>query len=129
MKVDETPFPANVESAVLTAPPPSPVHPRPFASVLCSHVDFRNPSSSQCGQQNSDTGNLQLSYGHFPVDAWMGMIFCRKSIFFVFYFYFYFCLFRATPVAYGGSQARGQIGAVAAGLRPSHSNASSEPHL
>ena len=29
----------------------------------------------------------------------------------------FFCLFRATPVAYGGSQARGQIRAVAASLR------------
>ena len=40
-----------------------------------------------------------------------------------------FCLFRATPVAYGGSQARGQIGAVATGLCQSHSNAGSEPSL
>ena len=42
------------------------------------------------------------------------------------------CLFafsRAAPSAYGGSQARGRIGAVAAGLRQSHSNAGSEPHL
>ena len=38
-------------------------------------------------------------------------------------------LFRVTPVAYGGSQARGRIGVVAAGLRHSHSNARSEPHL
>ena len=30
----------------------------------------------------------------------------------------------ATPAAYGGSQARGWIGAVATGLRQSHSNAS-----
>ena len=29
-----------------------------------------------------------------------------------------FCLFRAIPEAYGGSQARGQIGAVASGLTP-----------
>ena len=32
-----------------------------------------------------------------------------------------FLLFRATPVAYGGSQARGRIGATAAGLHHSHS--------
>ena len=42
---------------------------------------------------------------------------------------FFFCLFRATPVAYGGSQARGLIGAAAAGLRHSHSNAGYELHL
>ena len=32
---------------------------------------------------------------------------------------FFFLLFRATPVAYGGSWARGQIGATAAGLHHS----------
>ena len=45
------------------------------------------------------------------------------------YIYIYILLFRATPVAYGGSQARDQIGAAAAGLHQSHSNARSEPHL
>jgi len=47
-------------------------------------------------------------------------------------FIYLFCLFAtswAAPVAYGGSQARGPIGAVAASLRQSHSNAESEPHL
>ena len=39
------------------------------------------------------------------------------------------CLFRATPKAYGGSQARGPIGAVPAGLCHSHSNAGSELRL
>ena len=37
--------------------------------------------------------------------------------------------FRAAPVAYGGSQAKGQIRAIAAGLHRSHSNAGSEPCL
>ena len=43
-----------------------------------------------------------------------------------------FCLlsfFRAAPVAYGGSQARGRIGAVATVLLQSHSNSGSEPCL
>ena len=35
----------------------------------------------------------------------------------------------ATPAAYGGSQDRGPVGAVAAGLHHSHSNARSDPHL
>ena len=35
------------------------------------------------------------------------------------------CLFRAAPTAYGGSQARCQIRAVATGLHHSHSNARS----
>ena len=41
-------------------------------------------------------------------------------------FIYLFLLFRATSEAYGGSQARGQIRAVAAGLRQSHSNAGFE---
>ena len=44
-------------------------------------------------------------------------------------FLLFFGLFRAAPVAYGGSQARGLIGAAAAGLPQSHSNAGSEPYL
>ena len=43
----------------------------------------------------------------------------------------FFCLFffRAPLLAYGGSQARGGIGAVAASLHHSHSNARSELNL
>jgi len=44
----------------------------------------------------------------------------------------FFCLFAiswADPEAYGGSQARGLIGAVATGLRQSHSNLGSKPRL
>ena len=47
---------------------------------------------------------------------------------FIFLFYFIFCLLKAAPAAYGGSQARGQIKAVAAGLHHSHSNARSLTH-
>ena len=61
------------------------------------------------------------------------VVHCEMVKFIVFYYLFiYFCLFafsRAAPAAYGGSQARGQIGAVATGLCQSHSNAGSEPHL
>ena len=47
-----------------------------------------------------------------------------------FYLFIYlFLLFKATPMAYGGSQARGQIGAVAASLHHSHSYARSKPCL
>ena len=54
-----------------------------------------------------------------------------RFIFFIIYLfiYFVFCPFTATPAAYGGSQARGLIGAVAAGLHHSHSNTRSELHL
>ena len=44
------------------------------------------------------------------------------------YYYYYYCLFvisRAAPAAYGGSQARGPVRAVAASLHQSHSNTGS----
>ena len=41
---------------------------------------------------------------------------------------FFFPL-RATPEAYGGSQASGRIRAEAASLHHSHSNVGSEPHM
>ena len=59
----------------------------------------------------------------------------NKLRFFLFCFVFvlfFFCLFAvswAAPTAYGGSQARGGIGAGATGLRQSHNNAGSELHL
>ena len=48
---------------------------------------------------------------------------------FYLFIFFFFGLFRATPMAYGNSQDRGQMGAVAASLCHSHSNARSEPCL
>ena len=51
----------------------------------------------------------------------LGISFLCVCVFFVF--------FRAARVAYGGSQARGQIGAVAASLRHGHTNARSDLHL
>ena len=43
--------------------------------------------------------------------------------------FFLSCLFSAAPAAYGGSQARGTIKAVATGLHHSHSNRGSEKNL
>ena len=42
---------------------------------------------------------------------------------------FFFFLFIATPTAYGGSQARGGIGAIAAGLHLNLSDSESQPSL
>ena len=47
----------------------------------------------------------------------------------LFILFFNFFLFRATPSAYGSSQARGVIRVSAAGLCHSHSNTRSEPCL
>ena len=55
------------------------------------------------------------------------MVFYCLSLSLSFFFFFFF--FRAAPEAYGGSQTRGPIGAVATGLRQSHSNARSKPRL
>ena len=49
-------------------------------------------------------------------------LFCLFLSFFLFFF-------RATSVAYEGSQAMGGIRAAGAGLYHSHSNAGSKPHL
>ena len=63
----------------------------------------------------------------------LGRLFSRSQRFSLslsfFFFFFSFCLVRATPAACGGSEVRGGIQAVAAGLCHSHSHARSEPHL
>ena len=46
-----------------------------------------------------------------------------------FFFFWSFCLFKAAPTAYGSSQARGLIGAVASSLHHSYSNRGSKLHL
>ena len=52
------------------------------------------------------------------------------GLFFLFFLFFgLFAISWAVPAAYGGSQARGRIGAIAAGLHQSHSNSGSELHL
>ena len=56
----------------------------------------------------------------------------RKAVIlivFCFVLSFLFFFFRAAPSAYGGTQARSRIRAVAAGLRHSHSDPRSKPRL
>ena len=59
--------------------------------------------------------------------------FFLSLIYTIFTFFFSLSLFfvfsRAAAAAYGGFQARGQIGAVAAGLQHSHRNLGFEPSL
>ena len=55
---------------------------------------------------------------------------CAFQILFICLFiYLFILLFRAGPEAYVSSQARVQIGAVAASLYHSHSNVGSKLHL
>ena len=51
------------------------------------------------------------------------------ALLFIYFYYYYFFFSRAAPAAYGGSQARGGIEAVAAGLHHSHSHIRSEWRL
>ena len=46
-----------------------------------------------------------------------------------FFFFFFWAISWATSAAYGGSQARGPVGAVAFGLCQSHSNMGSKLRL
>ena len=68
----------------------------------------------------------EIIYGDVALeeDVWLPKHF--KVIFILF---FMCCLFRAAPVAYRSSQARGRIRAVAAGLHHSHSNSSTGSEL
>ena len=80
----------------------------------------------------SDITFLQIE--KFPLDFVVVRVGQYMSSFYLHYFFLFlfFCLFpfsRATPGAYGVFQARGPIGAVAASLHQSHSNADSEPCL
>ena len=52
---------------------------------------------------------------------------CPESL--PFFFFVFLPFLGPLPAAYGGSQARGLIGAVAISLHQSHSNAGSEPRL
>ena len=51
----------------------------------------------------------------------------REAFYFILFYLFF--LFRATPMGYVSSQARGQVRAAAAGLHHSHRNTGSEPPL
>ena len=55
--------------------------------------------------------------------TWKGVRFKRRVIFIRL---FLFCFFRTVLMAHGSSQARGRIGATAAGLYHSHSNSGYE---
>ena len=69
-----------------------------------------------------DTGLAQCHFA--PVKFFICVRYYFSS-----YFIDLFAFLRATSTAYTGSQARGQIGATAAGSCHSHSNSESESHL
>ena len=74
-------------------------------------------------------------YSFLPTVSWFKKIcyqllrhnFSMQKNYYYYQLIIYF--FRAVPVAYGSSQARGQIETAAAGLQHSHSNTGSKSHL
>ena len=72
--------------------------------------------------------NLLLSCYRFVVVIIITFLCCYYLCFLVVFLFFFF-LFSATPMAYGGSQARCGIRATAAGVHHSHNNAGSGLHL
>ena len=68
-------------------------------------------------------------HGWFSLDPSPSGKSCKTPFLSFFLFLSFFFFFRATPLAYGGSQARGQIGAVTTGLCHSHGNVGSTPSL
>ena len=84
-----------------------------ITQVLCEYIYIVGKSN------NTDS---------FPPDFSLSS--SQKNLdFFSFFFFFSFWLFRTTHMAYGSSQAKGRIGATAAGLHHSHSNLGSQLHL
>ena len=74
-----------------------------------------------------------MSYFRYLNYWWILSILFGSVLFFIrtglFLFFPFFFFFRAAPTAYGSSQARGQIGAIASGLHHSHSKVGSKPCL
>ena len=70
-----------------------------------------------------------ILFGFFVVVFLFVCLFVFGEVQFIDFFSFSFCLSRAAPMAYGSSQATGQIGTIATGLCHSCSNARSELHL
>ena len=72
---------------------------------------------------------LHIIYGYFCAKMAEELQQRLYNFLFFFFLFFFVFFFRAAPTAYGGSQARGLVLAIAAGLHHSHSNARSKPHL
>ena len=115
---------------------------RPRACSHMKHTDTRVPghqvSVRKHQEINTTTGGRQgqsCSPGTLALEGWAAVLeygllvpsLTNAHLFGV--FCFCFRLFRAAPEAYGVSQARGLITAVAARLGHSHSNTRSEPRL
>ena len=113
---------------------------RPAATAVIGPLAWEHPYATgaalEMAKRQTTTTNLMYFIrggGHFITsDRYIYFVSLFKYNLYITEFNFFFCLFlvfRAEHEAYGSSWARGQIGAAAAGLYHSHSNARSEPHL
>ena len=94
-----------------------------FCNIALLYSQLRNElwkSTSELKQENVQVNLLVLVIFYIR---------CKTYLTVTLYYLFIYCLFRATLMAYGSSQARGGIGATAGGLRHSHSNMGLWPHL
>ena len=82
-----------------------------------------SPNPINLSQHLLTTGSWQQP--QVPLFLFFFILFYFILFYFILFYFILFLLFRATPVAYGGSQARGRIRAVAA----SHNHVGSELHL
>ena len=73
---------------------------------------------AECGAEKFDFRVMQGGWWLMPSKSPNKIV----KLFYFFYYYYFLGLFRAELSAYGGSQARGPIRAVDAGLPQSHSN-------
>ena len=86
------------------------------------------PPGGEMAGPSLGAGNRKRVGQHYLRKApWTFDVGWKSSFFFFNSKKFFFCLFRAASMAYGSSQDRGWIRAVAIGLRHSHSNAGSKP--
>ena len=94
------------------------LHDKVLDEVLESHSTWLN-----------DNNRRQLPHWYIIRDMLHQMV-CREGnkgeVRLILETFLFFWLFRAVPEAYGGSQARGPMGAIAASLHHSHSHARSE---
>ena len=105
---------------------------RKFLISLSFFFLFRLPSRHMEVLEPGIKSELELWPMPQPQQSWI-LNHCTRlgiQVFFVCLFCWFVLFFalRVPPMAYGGSQARGQIRATAAGLRHSHRNARSLTH-
>ena len=86
---------------------------RPVATALIGPLAWEPPYATGAALKGQKTKKEERKKERNPIS--------------LFYFFVFLPFSWATLVAYGGSQARGPIGAVATSLHQSHSNAGSEP--